>query len=43
MMIGKIAMTTQTMMRDICPNPNQKPSSGTRARIGTVWENTAHG
>ena len=33
-MIGKIEMITHTMTRDLMPYPNQKPISGTIARIG---------
>ena len=41
--MGNRAMITHTSTRLLKPNLNQKPISGTRARIGTVCSTTAHG
>ena len=41
--IGKSEISTHTMTRLLKPNSNQKPISGTMARIGIVWSTTAQG
>ena len=42
-MIGKIAISTHTITRLLKLKPNQKPISGTMARIGMVCSTTAYG